>query len=230
MGFLQKISTTRLVLIVAAFLTLTGNTKFFSETLVVYPWSDNTLFIISLSIWLFSLLAILLLIVSYRYSVKPILITLLLVSSIVSYFANNYGIVIDDNMIANSMETNMAESMDLFSFNLVLYFLILGVMPAYWVYQVRMTHSNFSQQLWSKLKAIVILIVVFIVVTLVFSKSYTSFTRENKQLRLHINPTYYLYAMGKHINSKFKTATLPFNEIGRDAKIVRNSNNQNCKS
>jgi lipid A ethanolaminephosphotransferase len=226
MGFLQKISTTRLVLIVAAFLTLTGNTKFFSETLVVYPWSDNTLFIISLSIWLFSLLAILLFIVSYRYSVKPILITLLLVSSIVSYFANNYGIVIDDNMIANSMETNMAESMDLFSFNLVLYFLILGVMPAYWVYQVRMTHSNFSQQLWSKLKAIVILIVVFIVVTLVFSKSYTSFARENKQLRLHINPTYYLYAMGKHINSKFKTATLPFNEIGRDAKIVRNSNNQ----
>jgi lipid A ethanolaminephosphotransferase len=221
MNFLQKISITRLVLIITVFLTVTGNTKFFSETLVVYPWSDNVLFLVSLAIWLFSFLAILLLVVSYRYSVKPILIALLLISSIVSYFANNYGIVIDDNMIANSMETNMAESIDLFSLKLVFYFLILGVIPAYWVYKVQISHSKFSHQLWSKLKVIIILIVVFVVVTLTFSKSYTSFARENKQLRLHINPTYYLYAVGKYINSQFETASIPFSKIGGDAKVVR---------
>lgn len=223
MSFLQKISITRLVLIVSAFLTLTSNTKFFSETLIVYPWSDNALFITSLSIWLFSFLGVFLLFVCYKHSVKPILVTLLLVSSIVNYFANNYGIVIDDNMIANSMETNMAESMDLFSFKLVLYFTILGVIPAYWVYKTKITHSKLSQQTWSKLKAIVVLIVVFVLVTLAFSKSYTSFARENRQLRLHINPSYYLYAVGKYINSKFEAASIPFNKIGEDAKIVRSS-------
>jgi len=226
MDFLHKISMTKLILIVAAFLTLVGNTRFFSDTIIFYPWADNNLFIISLFIWLFSFLAIFLLLVSYRYSVKPILIFLLLVSSMVTYFANNYGIVIDDNMIANSMETNMAESMDLFSLKLVLYFLILGVIPSYYVYKAQITRLKFSQQLWSKLKAIVILAIIFFMITLAFSKSYTSFARENKQLRLYINPTYYLYAMGKHVNSKFKTATLPFNEIGRDANIVRNNNDQ----
>jgi len=226
MSFLQKISITKLVLIVSIFLTLTGNIKFFSETIVIYPWVGNAPFLVSLFVWLFSFLAVLLLLVSYRYSVKPILILLLLVSSIVAYFSNNYGIVIDDNMVANSMETNMAESMDLFSLKLALYFFALGVAPSYWVYRVEIIHIKFSQQLWSKLKAIIVLIIIFVIVTLVFSKSYTSFARENRQLRLHINPTYYLYAIGKHVNSKFKTAVLPFNEIGKDAKIVRNDNSQ----
>ena len=226
MGFLQKISTTRLVLIVAAFLTLTGNTKFFSETLVVYPWSDNTLFIISLSIWLFSFLAILLLIVSYRYSVKPILITLLLVSSIVSYFANNYGIVIDDSMIINTLETNTAESMDLFTMKLTFYFLVLGIVPAYWVYKAQITPSKFSQQIWSKLKAIIILIIVFVLVTLAFSKSYASLARENKHLRLYINPSYYLYSVGKYINSQFQVSSKPFNIMGQDAKVVHDKDEE----
>jgi lipid A ethanolaminephosphotransferase len=38
---------------------------------------------------------------------------------------------------------------------------------------------------------------------------------------LHINPTYYLYAVGKYINSKFETASIPFSKIGGDAKVVR---------
>lgn len=220
MGFLQKISTTRIVLIVAAFLTLTGNTKFFSETLVVYPWSENAFFIISLSIWLFSFLAVLLLIVSYRYSVKPILITLLLVSSIVSYFANNYGIVIDDSMIINTLETNTTETMDLFTMKLAFYFLVLGILPSYWVYKAQITSSKLLQQIWSKLKAIIILIIVFVLVTLAFSKSYASLARENKHLRLYINPSYYLYSVGKYINSQFQVSSIPFNIIGQDAKVV----------
>lgn len=224
MNFLLKNTITRLVLIVAAFLTLTGNIKFFSEAFVVYPWSENTLFVISLSIWLFSFLAVLLLIVSYRHSVKPILITLLLASSVVSYFANNYGIVIDDSMIINTLETNTAESMDLLTIKLAFYLLVLGMAPAYWVYKVQITPLKFSQQIWSKLKAIVVLIIVFILVTLAFSKSYASLARENKQLRLYINPSYYIYSVGQYVNSQFQIASKPFIIMGQDAKVVHDKN------
>jgi glucan phosphoethanolaminetransferase (alkaline phosphatase superfamily) len=34
----------------------------------------------------------------------------------VSYFTNNYGTIFDENMIANMMATNWAESIDLLSF------------------------------------------------------------------------------------------------------------------
>jgi glucan phosphoethanolaminetransferase (alkaline phosphatase superfamily) len=42
-------------------------------------------------------------------------------------------------------------------------------------------------------------------------------------LRLYINPTYHLYAIGQTINSQFKTQRMPFKVIGEDARIDRDS-------
>ena len=221
MNFTQKISITSLVLIVSLFITLTGNVKFFTETIAIYPLSENLGFVVSLLVWLFSFLSVFLLLAAYRYSVKPILIFILLSSSIVSYFANNYSTVFDDNMIVNTLETNLSESLDLFSFKLIAYFVVLGVFPSIWVYKLELKKTAISSMLWNKLKAIVVLIVVFVLVTLLFSKAYTSFARENKQLRLHINPTYFLYAIGKYAGNQFKSANAPFVTIGQDATIQR---------
>jgi lipid A ethanolaminephosphotransferase len=223
MKITQKISLISLVLIVSLFVTLVGNVKFFTETVVVYPLHDNLAFVVSLFIWLFAFLSIALLLVAYRYSVKPILIFILLASSIVSYFSNNYGTVFNDNMIVNSMETNLAESMDLFSIKLAAYFVMLGILPSVWVYRVTLQDHSFNAQLWRRFRAIVVLIIVFVLVTLAFSKAYTSFARENKQLRLHINPTYFMYAIGKHINNQFESIGTPFVTIGQDATIQRSN-------
>lgn len=221
-----KISTTKLVLIVSAFLTLTGNTKFFTEIVSVYPLAENWAFVGSLSIWLFAFLSTFLLLICYRLSVKPILILLLLISSILSYFNNNYGTIFDNNMITNLLETNLKESLDLFSIKLFSYFVLLGIFPAIWVYKVPIKHFNIVITAWSKIKTIVSLIVVFILVTLIFSKSYTSFARENKQLRLYINPTYFMYVTGKHVFNEFKSIDPQFVTIGEDAVIHRGSNSK----
>lgn len=58
------------------------------------------------------------------------------------YFANNYSIIFDDNMIANSLETNLAESVDLFSFELIAYVILLGLVPSYWVYKVQIVKEK----------------------------------------------------------------------------------------
>ena len=221
MKLLQKISITSLVLSVSLFVTLAGNVKFLSEVISIYPLAENLGFVISLFVWIFSFLSIALLLVTYRYSVKPILIFILLSSSIVGYFANNYGTIFDDHMIANSLETNLSESLDLFSFKLAAYFILLGVIPSFWVYKLQLKNTTASSMLWSKFKAIIVLVVIFVLVTLSFSKAYASLARENKQLRLHINPTYFLYAIGKHVNSQFETINTPFVVIGKDATIQR---------
>ena len=221
MKLFQKFSITSLVIAVSLFLTLTGNLKFFTEVIGVYPLESNMTFVVSLFIWLFSFLAVFLLLISFRYTVKPILILLLLSSSVVSYFANNYGTIFDDNMIINSLETNLAESLDLASFKLAIYVLILGIIPSILVFKAPLKDSSLATVLWSKVKVIIILIVVFILVMLAFSKSYTSFARENKQLRLHINPTYFLYAIGKYTRNQFESIDQPFVTIGQDAIVKR---------
>lgn len=221
--FPQKLSIISLVLIVTTFLTLTGNVVFFSKMLSVYPLPEHFGYIGSLFIWLFSILATILLLTSHQYSAKPILIIVLFSTAIVSYFTNNYGTIFDENVITNILETSWAESMDLLSFKLLLYVVVLGVIPSYWVYKVPIVQYQFLQEIRRRLKALAILVIAFVVVTLVFSKFYISFAKQYSYLRLYINPTYHLYAIGQTIHAQFESKHTPFKNIGQDARIHRDS-------
>ena len=222
----KKLSQVRLIIFIAVFITLTGNSKFLEKTLLVYPLTENWLFICSLFVWLFVFLSALLLIFCYRHTIKPILIILLMISSIVSYAANNFGIVFDHNMIANTFETNTAEFLELVNFKSFLYLLLLGLLPSYFVIKTEMTELSLKSQLWQRAKAFVIMILIFILLVIGFSKHYSSFARENRDLRLYINPSYYLYSMTKYVDAKFETSTTPFRQIGLDAEINKKTNNQ----
>jgi len=224
--FLVKMTQVRLTLIVAAFLTLTGNFMFLEKTLLVYPLSENLLFVCSLFIWLFVFLSALLLLLCYRYSIKPILIILLIISSLVSYSTNNFGIVFDHNMIANTFETDTAEFSDLVSFKSFIYLLFFGLLPSCFVLTTKLKKLSLKAQLWQRIKAFVIMILIFALLTMSFYKPLSSFARENPDLRMYINPTYYLYSMTKYVGSKFNSSTTPFSKIGLDAKINKSSNKQ----
>ena len=221
--FFNKLSQIHLVLLVAGFLTLTGNFTFFEKTLLVYPLSENLFFLGSLFLFLFTFLAALLLLLCYRKTIKPILILLLITSSVVSYSTNNYGIVFDHNMITNTFETDPSEFLDLVNYKSIFYFLILGLLPSLFVWKVDLKKLQLKLQFIQRLKYFLVMVVVFVVVVLSFSKHYTSFARENRDLRLYITPTYYLYSVIKFIDSKIATSTKPFVEIGLDAKIDKKS-------
>jgi len=226
MKFFQQMSQVRLVLIVAAFITLTGNFTFFEKVVQVYPLSQNALFVASLFVWLFVFLSALLLLICFRYSAKAILITLLMISSVIGYAINNYGIVVDVNMISNVFETNPDESFDLVSYKLIPYLFFLGVLPSIFVWRIELLTASMRNQLWLRAQVFIGLVLIFVLVTLSFSKHYTSFARENRDLRLYINPSYTLYAFGKYVNTKFDTASEPFVQIGLDATINAQDNSK----
>ena len=128
---MKRTTTARLIVISAVFLVLFNNLAFFRDVIEVYPVSwDNIGFLASLAVVLTGVIALLLVFVSSKYTIKPILILTLFVSSIASYFMNNYNVVIDHTMIQNIFATNMKEAVELFSFKLVLYVLFLGLLPS----------------------------------------------------------------------------------------------------
>ena len=219
----EKLSQVHLVLLVSAFLTLTGNFTFFEKTLLVYPLYENLFFLGSLFFFLFTFLSSLLLFFCFSKTTKPILILLLLTSSVVSYSTNSFGVVFDHNMVTNTFETDSSEFVDLVNIKSLLYFLMLGVLPSLFVLRIRLKKLPLKEQFFQRIKYLFILVVIFIVVVLSFSKHYTSFARENKDLRLYITPTYYLYSVGKFVDSKIATSSEPFVEIGLDAKIKKRS-------
>lgn len=216
---IPPVSQSAIIIITALFLVLFDNVSFFSNVVKIYPFTlSNTLFLISLVFLLFAFIILILTIVSYKHTIKPALITVLLISSVTSYFMNSYNIVIDENMIRNTLQTNFSEALDLLNIKLVIYLILLGVAPSYFIYKVNIKELSFKSALLSKVKIILISVITIGLIIFSFSKYYASFIREHKTLRLYSNPVFYIYSTGKYISSSIKIKDLPFRHIGKDAK------------
>jgi lipid A ethanolaminephosphotransferase len=124
-------------------------------------------------------------------------------------------------MITNIAQTNIDESMDLMSLNMIYYFVILGLLPSIFVYKAKIIKSSRKTQIFSSIKHLVVFSLIFVAITMAFSKSYTSLLREHRDLRFHINPMYWVYAVGKSVGMQLETSAKPFVEIGMDAQIQR---------
>jgi lipid A ethanolaminephosphotransferase len=140
-----------------------------------------------------------------------------------NYFMNTYHVVIDDTMLRNTLQTDLHESMDLLSVKQVLYFVFLGLLPAYFIYQAPVQYGTFKQELWRKLKVIFLSLVIIASSLFLFSKYYTSFFREHKPLRFTANPIYWMYSTGKYINLTYNSGPTVVKPMGLDAVIGDNN-------
>ncbi len=217
----STLTQTKTILLFSLFLVLFHNITFFKKVLEVYAQSPHRVFyIFSLAVILFAVMNLLFTLMRSKYTTKPVLILVLLLSSMTSYFIDHYRIVVDDIMLLNVRRTNLAEALDLFSFQFVLYFIFLGILPSIVVSRIKILDASFKAEVFSKVKNIVVSLVVIFVMLLISGKFYASFFRENKPLRYYTNPTYFFYSTGKQFARLFKTEKKAIVEIGKDSTIV----------
>lgn len=211
----------RFIFYVALFLVMSDNYSFFQKVLNVYPLNmQNIGFILSLAVVLCAVLVIVLTIFTARFTLKPIAIILLFLSASTNYFMNTYHVIIDDTMIQNILETNIAESSDLLSFELAMYLLVLGVLPSWLILKTNIVYQSYRYELWQTLKVLTLSIGVALAVMFAFNKFYASFFRENKPLRYYTNPTYTLYSLGKYFYDSFYQRSSILKPLGMDAQKI----------
>jgi lipid A ethanolaminephosphotransferase len=222
---IKPISQTKLIIFTTIFLVLFDNYSFFNNVLEVYPFNfSNSGFLFSLALVLGSVTTLLFTLVSSKYTTKTILIVVVIVSSMTNYFMNSYKVVIDDSMIRNMMQTDMHESLDLLSIKQVLYFIFLGLLPAYLIYKTKIEYKSFKKEVFAKIITVFASLALVLLSVFVFSKYYTSFFREHKPLRYSTNPTYWIYSTGKYINKTFNSGPIVVKPLGEDAKIDEDAN------
>ena len=220
-----RLSQNRLIIISSIFLTLFYNYKFFKELILTYGFiTSNIFYFLSVTVVLTLLIIFLLTLFSSKYTTKPILITIFTISAFTAYFMDSYSIVIDSEMIRNSLQTSFKESIDLFSFRLVLYVVFLAIIPSYIVYTTKINYKSLKGEIVSKLKTITLSLVIIFIIIFSFSKFYTSFFREHKPLRYNINPIYWIYSIGNYVNKTLDTAPSEIKDIGLDSKVVEEEN------
>ena len=216
----MKLTQTKLILLTSVFIVTFDNVAFFRHVLEIYPLSlGNIGFLASLSVGLTSVIILIFTLVSSRYTTKPSLILLLIISSLASYFMNNYGVVIDPGMIQNIFQTNVRESLDLLNFKLFIDLFLFGLLPAFFIFTTEIESVPWHSSAMAKIKTGGTCVVVVFVMILCFSKFYTSFFREYKPLRYYTNPTYSIYSAVKYINNKFSNRTKVFMLLGKNARI-----------
>ena len=216
----MKISQIKIILLTAVFFVLFDNLAFFSHVIEVYPVSSKNIgFLLSLAIGLTSFIVLLLSLVNNRYTIKPVLILLLLLSSLSSYFMNDYNVVIDHIMIRNLVQTDANEVKDLLSFKLACYFFLFGILPAIFICRVKIQPASWKRAIITKFASIFISALIVLAMVLLFSRFYTAFFREHKPLRYYTNPTYYIYSFGKYINKTFTNPKIVVQALGTDAHI-----------
>jgi len=222
---MKFLSQYKLILIVAIFFTAFYNISFFKNVITTYKFEGiNILYICSLGVVLITFILFLFTLLSSRYTTKPFLIITLLVSSFTAYFMDTYHVVIDDEMIRNSLQTNLSESSDLFSLQLVLYVLFLGILPSYFVYKIKIDYRPFKKEIFYKICTLFISLLFIALTVFAFSKFYTSFFREHKPLRYHVNPIYWIYSVGKYIDKTMNSGPIVIKPIALDAKIKISEN------
>jgi len=143
-----------------------------------------------------------------------------MVSAGTAYFMDAYHVVIDSDMIRNTMQTDISESSDLLSIKLLVYMVLLGLLPAFLVYKTPLKYSSFKEELIKRVKTLLFSLLIIVILLFSFSKFYTSFFREHKPLRYYTNPTYWIYSIGDYVAKTFNSGDIVLKPIGLDAKIV----------
>ena len=181
----------------------------------------------SFALLIVALTAMLMSIVCWRWTLKPVISIFLLSAALGGYFMLTYGVVIDSTMIVNVMQTDLRESRDLTSWKMLITILVFAVLPMVWLWRVQVKRVSLLRQIAHNTLLFVAGIALSVLAVLPTYQDFASTMRNNIQLRFLINPLNSFYAIGdvllKPFQSNASTTIVP---LGTDAKLGSSYANQ----
>ncbi|MCJ8052488.1 phosphoethanolamine--lipid A transferase [Shinella curvata] len=157
--------------------------------------------------------------VSVKYVMKPIFVFLILASAAGAWFMDQFGVVIDIEMIRNAAETNSAEAGHMITPGFMLHMLAFGVLPSLLLVWVRVRHRPFLWKVRGNLAVIVPALVIALVAGLSHARVYAAAVRAHHDWFEALNPfvpmvTAVQFAVGESGDVNIVAAPL-----GEDARV-----------
>ena len=137
MSFLRKkIKFYYFILLTSLFITFAYNLKFLKILYGKIGFSSfpSIYFFFAIIIAIIAVISILLLIFGQKYVLKPLTIFLIILSAILSFYNQQFGVTVDEQMIINTLQTDVKEAMDLMSVGFFIHIFFLGIIPSVIIY------------------------------------------------------------------------------------------------
>lgn len=225
----RPIPASLLIVITALFVAIVDNYKFWTllgERMSFSSFAGLGYMITFVSMHVF-VMCLFLFLVGQGRLLKPILILTLLIAATLGYFNQQLGVVFDSEMIRNIVETakdrNTQEATELLSMPLINHVLIFGAIPAIFVLKVKISPIGLVHEQLLRIGHLTILALVTFSLVMMNFKYLTFFSRENRDLRVFVNPLYPALEARKFIETMVSTDTSEFTVLGEDATQSKSS-------
>ena len=151
---------------------------------------------------------------------KPAGVAMLVTVTSSSYFMLTYGVVIDTDMLANVVQTDVREVRDLLSWTMLAALTFGVVLPGIWLWGQPIREVPAKSLVGRQLGAAALAFLVAVGVFWMSFQDIASLTRNHKKLRYMINPFNSVYALTLLSVGQASQAAKPLQTIGEDAKLL----------
>lgn len=212
-AYRPELSIERLALLASVFFALFGDTAFFRTVAATgaLHGTDGWLLAASLFVAIAALNMLLLCILLNRWTAKPALIVLLLVTAAATHYMNRYTVYFDADMVRNILHTDAKESSELLTPGFIGSIAIYGLLPSILVGRARIRPRPFKRALWIRGLCMLAAIAVSAGAMMISFQSMSSLMRNHKEVR-------YLIAPGNYLVSSIQVAM--DDGVARDASRI----------
>jgi lipid A ethanolaminephosphotransferase len=203
-------------LIVTTYLLALCNTTFWGHLLRIFDGRLLLGAIFAGAMWALMFLVVSLLAV--RRAQKPVLIALLMIAAVSSYYVDKLGVIVDREMIQNAMTTTFAESRHLITTDFLLHVGLYGVLPSVLVLLVQLRRGSILRGLgtWSlSVGAGAGLIMGLLYIDL---QTFMPVLREQKELLASVQPLAPIAGAVRYARMMLKSTQIVLQPTGTDAK------------
>lgn len=153
-----------------------------------HPSAGSVFFMVSLFVFAWVVLALLLLLSPTRWVMRAAASLMFIIAAFGAYFMSEYGAIMNQEMMRNVLQTDPAEVQGLLNAEVILHAALLGLVPALLVWRVRLPETRWRTQMGQRAIAIVVALGVAVAGMFANSADYATFLREHKPIRYTLNP------------------------------------------
>jgi len=222
-----EISWSTLTLLSAIYIATAMNTSLWSSWMAITDMTLVSLFpTVTLLLLVVSAIVVLILTLSHPLLIKTVIAALLIFCGIVHFFSSSYGTIIDSSMMQNVLETDNREAWELINTSLFIHVFVYAVLPCFLLLMLKLKPINTRR--WIQQASLLLLLILSINALLIYSNyGYLSLAfRQNRDLRMLINPTYPLYSLVKAANTIDKNDEKLLLPIGANATSSHTTHKQ----
>ena len=212
------LSVPAVTVLVMGFILLTANMSFYKKGLEIF--SGHMLSFVGLIIGVTLISLACGLVVSSKWLMKPLFSAFLIEAAAISYFADNYGVIVNRDMIQNAVTTTSAEAVPLLTSGFLLHLFIFGIIPVVILWWLKIDRKP----MWQAFKRNAMLIAGCLIITVAIIGSnfatYASTYRERHDLTGSIVPAAAIISLiryGKLVYNQNRIITVE--ALGTDAQF-----------